>query len=311
MTRTTEPSGPAGGVVVGVDGTPASVRAVRFATAEAARLDDTVDAIHVVPDYVPVAGLPVQSEDLTTAGRSVLESTLDRAGPVAGVPVAAHVEHGAVVPTLVHAARRARVVVVGSDRRPVSARLLTGNVSTGVAARCRAPVVSVPESWDPDRGSGVVVAAVKHLRHADALLTESFELARERGARLVVLHLWELPFAYDDNLVSDREALADWTRRVQDDLVGIVASWRDRYPDVEVDVRSEQGQAAHALVAASEVADELVLARRSHGPAVTHLGSTARTVLLRAHCPVRVVPADPARAEATREEAGEPVRTTG
>ena len=294
MSRTTRHPGAARGVLVGVDGTASSVHAVRYAAHEAARLGEAVDVVHVVPEYLPFGGLyPLVADDAAAAGTSIVESTLHRAGrSLEAVAVTSHVEHGIVIPRLAEAGRRARLVVVGSDRRPVARRLLTGNVSTGVAARCPAPVVSVPEDWGPGHDTGVVLAAVKHPRHAEAVLAESFELARERGARLVVMHAWQLPFPYDDNLRSDRQALEDWKRAMLEELQGIVDTWHEKFPDVDVVVRTEQDQAAHALVAASEKVDELVLERRSHGvPAPAHLGSTGRAVLLHARCPVRVVPA--------------------
>ena len=308
MSRTTQRPRTPHGVMVGVDGTAASVHAVRYAAREAARLGEDVDVVHVVPEYVPIAGLyPLVPDDAAAAGSSIVDSTLKRAGrPVKAVTVTSHVDHGVVVPRLVAAGRQARVVVLGSDRRPVSVRLLTGNVSTGVAARCPAPVVSVPGDWGPEQDKGVVLAAVKHPRHADAVMAEAFEVARERGGRVVVLHAWQLPFPYDDNLRSDREALEDWRRALLDELHDLVAPWQDKFPEVDVTVVSEQAQAAHALVAASEQVDEVVLERRSHGvPAAAHLGSTGRTVLLHARCPVRVVPTERVPADSATAGTGQ------
>jgi nucleotide-binding universal stress UspA family protein len=85
----------------------------------------------------------------------------------------------------------------------------------------------------------------------------------------------------------------------------MVAPWQSRWPEVGVDLRSVHEQAAQALAAASEEADELVIARRCQGfPAAAHLGSTARTVLLHASCPVRVVPGVAAQPDRRQELAG-------
>ena len=112
------------------------------------------------------------------------------------------------------------------------------------------------------------------------------------GSRLVVLHAWRFPSAYDAVIVSDPATLAEWGERARSTLEDLVAPWRHSYPDVVVELRCLHDQPAQALVQASIDADELVVARKAHGfPAATHLGSTARTVLLYAHCPVRVVPA--------------------
>ena len=86
--------------------------------------------------------------------------------------------------------------------------------------------------------------------------------------------------------------VAEWTDRIDRELAALVAPWRHSYPAVDVELRTVHDHPAPALVAASAEADELVIVRRVHGiPAAAHLGSTARTALLYAHCPVRVVPA--------------------
>lgn len=150
----------------------------------------------------------------------------------------------------------------------------------------------MPGTWGPEHTTGVVLAAVKHHRDSERLLAEAFALTRERGARLVVVHVVELPHRPDD-LLWDRESLRMREERALHDLEALVGSWQEEFPDVDVEVRSLQGQAAHSLVRATEHADEIVILRRTHGvPNATHLGSTGRMVLLHSHCPVRVVTAD-------------------
>lgn len=280
-------------VLVGVDGSEASANAIRYARAEAARSGGAVDVVHVVPDVAPVNGfLPVPPDELMEAGTTALRASLEQAGPDDGVTVRPHVRRGHVVTTLVDLGREARAIVVGSDRRPLSMRLLTGNVSTGLSARASVPVVSVPDTWSPAPAAGVVVAGVKDPDHAEAVLAEAFALARERGSRLVVLRAWRLPIAYDDLLSTDPGTVADWEHRAERELEEVLVPWQASHPGVAVEVRCVHDQAAHALVVASEDADELVVVRRNRGlPASAHLGTTARAVLLYAHCPVRVVPA--------------------
>ena len=182
-------------VVVGVDGTPASANAVRYALRAVGPSGDKVDVAHVVSDYMPMAGLfPIPSQDLDEAGRAALRESLRQVGPVAdGVVLESHLRRGSVVSTLTTLGEDARAIVVGSDRRPVSMRLLTGNVSTGVAARSTVPVVSVPETWPADRATGVVVVGVKDPKHSEALMAEAFDVAQRTGSRLRVLHAWRFP----------------------------------------------------------------------------------------------------------------------
>jgi nucleotide-binding universal stress UspA family protein len=233
MSRSEVPTAGVRDVVVGVDGSAASVNALRYARREARRLGTGVDVVHVA--------------------------------------------QGGVVETLVAEGDAGSVLVVGSGRRQPPLRLLTGNVTTSVAARCAVPVVSVPETWRQGRSTGVVLVGVKHPHHSEPLMAAAYAVALQRGSRLLVLHAsvrhqWE----------------AGHARHELDDLL---APWRERWPEVAVEVRSVHEQAAAALVTAAAEADELVIARRCLGlPAAAHLGSTARTLLLHAPCPVRVVP---------------------
>ena len=204
-------------LVVGVDGTPGSAAALRYAVKEAARSGGKVDVFHVVPDYVPMAGMyPIVPDDLVDAGRTTLRATLSEVD-TSSAEVVAHLKRGGVVKTLTAAGEHALAIVVGSDRRPVSQRLLTGNVSTGVAARAAVPVVSVPETWRDDRETGTVLVAVKRppVRRPDV---RGVRGGPRRGARLVALHAWRFPSAYDDIIGSDPDTLAEWGERAMAEI---------------------------------------------------------------------------------------------
>lgn len=292
MSEQEQAAGGEGNVVVGVDGSPAGVAALRYAVAEAGRLGVGVRVLHAVQTYVAMAPrYPLPVADMTAAGRAVLRDALRELGPTPpSVSVATTLARGGAVEELAAAGRTAALLVVGSDRRPVVARLFTGNVSTGVAARSSAPVVAVPETWPAHRPAGVVLVGIKRPDHADDVLAQAFALADARKARLRVVHAWQLPGGYDDMIA--RHAVQDWDDRARVELERAVAPWRAAHPDVDVELRTVHDQPAHALVSASAEADELLLVRRPHAVQSSHhLGSTARAVLAHAHCPVRVVPA--------------------
>lgn len=289
MTREGAPAA----IVVGVDGTPSSVNAVRYALREGRVADCLVRLVHVVPEF-EAFGSPFLLPDgqLRATGQAILEEARAAAGRRADDPETELVlRRGARVPTLNATARYARVLVVGADRHSIPARLLTGNTTSGVAASSLAPVVSVPETWRPqEREAAPVLVGIKGSPHAHELLGAAFATASERGRRLRVLHAWKLPSGYDDVIV-DRVAAAEWEQRAVAEMDALVAEWRPGFPDVDVRLDVVHDQAAHALVEASRTANELVVVRRASGvPAATHLGPTARAVLRSAHCPVRVVP---------------------
>jgi nucleotide-binding universal stress UspA family protein len=281
-------------IVVGVDGSPANVGALRYAVDVARRSGSSVKLIHVVPDYVPITiMMPRTPHDLTETGTAVLtkaEGQVHDLAPDLGVEGWLH--HGARAKEIIEGAGDARLIVVGRDSRSLVDRLLRGDTGIAVAARAPTPVVSVPPDWDPGASRGVVLVGLKSRSHATALLHDAFVAAKERDAKLRLLHAWKLPSGYDD-IIEARVDVAKWTRQATAEMESLLGGWRTAYPDVEVEVVVVHDHAAHALVEASRDAALVVLGRRAHGaPAGLHLGGTARSVLRAAHCPVRIVPAD-------------------
>lgn len=287
-------------VVVGVDGTTANRGALRYAAQEARRSGGGLRLVHVVPDYVPISPMmPLLPGDLTETGAAILSQVEDEVRAHASdVPVESWLRHGSRATELVRAAADAGVLVVGRDDRPVVTRLVDGDTATRTAARATVPVVEVPPRWhadvDPVHDHGVVLVGVKSPAHADALLGQAFAAARERSARLTVLHAWHLPSAYDD-LIEGRVAREQIRQEGTAEVEQLLEHWRTGCPEVDVEVRIVHDRPAHALLEASASADLVIIVRRGHGvPAATHLGGTARAVLRNAECPVMVVPPTPA-----------------
>lgn len=281
-------------VVVGVDGTTANRGALRYAVQECRRSGAPLKLVHVLPDYMPVSALvPLVPEDLTDAGTAVLVQAAEDVRAIAPeVESEGWLRHGARAAELIRAAEQASILVVGRDDRPIAYRLVDGDTATRTAARAEVPVVEVPAGWhgkghaDRDR----VVVGVKSPAHAAAVLGHAFAVAEVRDARLVVLHAWHLPSAYDD-IIEGRVARDRVEREGTAEIEQLLHQCLIAYPTVEVTVRIIHDRPAHALVAASREADLLVIVRRGHGvPSATHLGGTARAVLRHAECPVMVVP---------------------
>lgn len=290
-------------VVAAVDGSPGSGGAVRRAVHEAGAVGSVVRLVHVVPDFVPVSTMmPLTPADLSETGRVVLraaEQVARAADPE--VEVESRLVRGARARAIAEAATDARLLVVGRDR-PLSQRLVTGRTATAVAGRASCPVESVPADWSAEGALGVVVVGVRSPEHAEHVLAHALALAAGRGARLVVLHSWKMPSGYDD-VIEARVDAEEWDRRCRAQLEPVLEQVRAGFPEVPIEVRIVHDRPAHALVAASQEADLVVLMRRHHlGPDAWRLGGTARAVLGAAHCAVRIV-APPA----TPQAAGAPV----
>ncbi len=129
------------GIVVGVDGSEVSERAIRFAAAEADRLGEPLTACAVwTPLQAPRNGLAVYPELYLTNMQAATEEIL--ALSIAGiaedypdVQVVRRVERGYPSHVLNELAASARLTVVGTHGRGAIARFLLGSISQEVLAR--------------------------------------------------------------------------------------------------------------------------------------------------------------------------------
>ena len=148
-----------GKIVVGVDGSPGSLEAFRWALAEAGVRGAAVRVVHawMVPliDAVPepwAIGSPSlgPSEDevhehLEAAARKVLDASMEEARSAnPGVEVESELAEGRPAAALLAAAEDADLLVVGSRGRGGFAGLLLGSVSAQCVHHAPCPVVVVP-----------------------------------------------------------------------------------------------------------------------------------------------------------------------
>ena len=283
-------------VVVAVGHEPSDA-ALAYAATEAVRAGCGLHVVHVV--HVVASGpemVLVDATDVERIGRQTLGGALERARSL--VPdetvVTGEVVHGAPVPAIVSAARDARVIVL--QRRVLSRimRVVTRSVSSGVAARARVPVVSVPSSWTgASERPALVTVGVEDPHRGHTVLAAGLEAARARGAVLRVLHTWWYPGVYDD-IVTRRTEDDEWAERARAEVQAVLDGLDIAGVEAQIDAR--HAWPADALVAASHLSDLLVVGR--HDPRVpfgSHLGPVARAVLHEAACPVELVgPARPA-----------------
>ena len=140
------------GIVVGVDGSPNSERALDWAMKEAAALHVrlTVTAVHeVAKSYwggIPVIG-PADAallEKVRQAAEEMTQRAASRLGDARPASVDVHAVNGFVVNELVNASQDADLVVVGTRGGGGFARLLMGSVSSEVVQHSACPVVIVP-----------------------------------------------------------------------------------------------------------------------------------------------------------------------
>lgn len=284
---------PTGPVVVGIDGTEHSDRAVRYAVAEARRRGAPLTLVNAVHETAPMAAmLPLYSvEAFVEVGRRLVgdaEKLVDELDPE--IEVGTTVRGGSRVGVLVEEGEHASLIVLGHRSRHGAGRVLSSSTTTGVAARAHCPVVSVPDTWSSEEPHGRIVVGVDESEASHDALRVAFEEARRRKATLVVLHAWRLPSAYDD-IAWSRGEVEDWLRTAGEDMDKTLAPFRESFPDVAVEVDLRHEYAGPALLSATEGADLIIVGRRGHGaPLGIYLGSLARMLIREGHCPVVVAP---------------------
>ncbi len=142
------------GIVVGVDGSPNSERALDWAMRQAAALHVplTVVAVHeVAKSYwggIPVIGPPDKPllDAVQQAAEEMTQKATSRLGGAGPASVTVRALSGFVVKELVDASHDADMVVLGARGGSGFARLLMGSVSSEVVQHSACPVVIVPHA---------------------------------------------------------------------------------------------------------------------------------------------------------------------
>lgn len=287
-------------VIVAVGPGPTNA-ALAFAAEEATFTGSPLMLVHVVhleprgPESAVLA-----ERDHERVGRQALTAALEHARELVpeGAVVTAELLLGPVVATLAEAASHAQMIVL--QRRDLSSvrRVLTRSRSSGVAARARVPVVSVPEHWSPERrhvGGPAVTVGVDVAERSLEVLRAAAAATRRRGAVLHIVHAWDLLEAYYDITISDN-AVEEWTKRAASELQAAVDSLGDEMRGVTYQLDIRRGPVADMLLDEGLTSELLVIGR--HDPRVplgSHLGPVARAVLREAVCPVLLVDPRPAR----------------
>ncbi|MFI7413412.1 universal stress protein [Streptomyces sp. NPDC049627] len=286
-----------GPVVVGLDGSPASMTAAWWAAREAA--DRRLPVVLLHSWTTQPLDVPIRQEAHTKQryGQDVLQRTeaellhrhgeLDVTTELVSAPAAqALLKHGA----------SASLLVLGSRGFGSVASFLLGSISLHVLGLAPCPAVAV-RAGDPAVEAGwahpaaaerdeVVVGLQETRVAADPLLGFAFTAAAARGARLRAVRALPLtslvPLPDEDLEVEERVRLAE-----------TLVPWRDKFPDVPVTQHVATGPAAQILLTACARGCLAVIGRKTHPSQLTwKLGPVAHAALHHVPCPIAVVPHD-------------------
>ena len=288
-------------LVVGVDGSESAMRAVDWATDEA--------ALRGLPLRLVYGSLWERYEGAALAdglGRPAEQIVADRVVEAAAkrarrrnadVAITAEVLPEDAVGLLLTEGFGATALVLGSRGRSGIAERLLGSVSRTVAARAHCPVIVLRGSHDNQARAGRhqrVVLGVGDPAHGEEAVRFAFEEAARRGVPLEAVRAWRRPAveSTDHPLMSGEPARLHEQAAV-DILDAALHGATAARPGVEVHRRTVEGTARKVLLDASADADLLVVGVRRHdarGRTSLHLGRVAHAVLHHAACPVAVVP---------------------
>lgn len=281
----------AGPIVVGVDGSQASLWAVSWAAREATLRGAPLHLVHVTLRWaydVPLVPQPphwgVAAE---SAARELLRHAAERARAEApGTAVSTELADGATAEAIIAAAGTARMIVVGSRGLGGFTGLLLGSVSRALADRSPCPTVVV--GLPPAEHGGEIVVGVTGHPGQEHLLEFAFGEAAARRLPLRMVHAWTHPASRAPGdmqpLVFDVEGVGQEEARLLAESVG---GWRERFPDVPFVEQVVHEHPARALIDASASAELVVVGAPGRARI---LGSTAHALLHHSRAPVAVVP---------------------
>jgi nucleotide-binding universal stress UspA family protein len=285
-------------VIVGVDGSEDGRHALHWAAGEAGRRRLPLRVMHAVdfpdgPIGQRAGSAPDRMMGLDDAQRIVDDALADVARTWPDVTASADWIVGTPWAVLARAATESDLIVVGSRGRRRRRSVSMGSVSADVAQRATCPVVVVRATRGRsyfDARNGIVVG-IDGSEGSMVATGFAFAAAAARRLPLSVVHaVWAPSPASPTSVVS----LAAVNRATLDadtvDIAATIVGWRQRYPEVPVATRHENGRPARVLADLAAGADLLVVGARGHTTtADLLLGSVSRNALEIAPCAVAVV----------------------
>ncbi|MFV0253583.1 MAG: universal stress protein [Beutenbergiaceae bacterium] len=286
-------------VLVGVDGSEASLRALDWAGAHAQKIGWGVHIVcaYAVPTFAATSldggYATLDDEAIREGAQAVLdEATARMAG--ASVPVTSALVTGDPAGVLVQESKQVRLAVVGTRGRSGFTERLLGTVSSALPAHAHCPTVVVPlRQEDPvpvpvrrivvgvdgsPSAKGALARAIEEAELWEADLTAVTAIPIGAGAGL----LGWLPASVDpETLLADAKAGLD---------VAVDQALEGR--DLVVRRHALDGVGAALLAEFSTAVDLVVVGTRGRGGfAGMLMGSTSQALLHHSNCPVMVVPA--------------------
>jgi nucleotide-binding universal stress UspA family protein len=286
------------GILVGVDSSPPSDLALRWAAQEAATRNVVLTVAHVVAPLVGGWGgvgmtltrLPGElGEWQKVQAAHIVNHAVDTAKSAAArgskLQINTEVVFAPLVPALVDLTKEAQMTVVGCRGQGAFSRALIGSVSTALVHHAHCPVAVIHDEVPLPRSHAPVLVGIDGSPASELATAIAFEEASWRSVDLVALHAWS---------DSDWPDFPDveWSAigaTAEETLAERLAGWQDRYPDVTVQREVTFDRPARHLLDRSRSAQLVVVGSHGRGGfAGMLLGSVSSAVMHAAHTPVIV-----------------------
>lgn len=295
---------PAGSIVVGTDGSAHAERAVVWAARQARAEGRALDVVHAfgrvgVGDLAWLGTPGLDQSVLARALREAGETLVGEAREVAvlevpGLEVRTHVLETDARDALVEASETAHLVVLGSRGRGPLRTMVLGSVSHSVARLARCPVVVCRPREPLDRsaqGRREVLVGAEGTAASLPVVELAFRQASLHDLPLVVMHSFVDPTlagrSGDGAAPAEPSDVVELRMLLSESVAGL----RERFPDVEVDLRLSEGLVDQCLLDEAPDAELLVVGRSDvSGWSRLLYSSCALSVLERARTTVVVVP---------------------
>ncbi|WP_405524307.1 universal stress protein [Streptomyces canus] len=281
-------------ITVGLDGSPESLAAARWAADEADKRNLTLRLLHAWPLLVPEpARVPPEVDQNYWAKRFVHTARAELESSHPGLTIIGSLVADDARKALLQAASESELIVLGSRGLDSVGSYFLGDVSMPVVARTGRPVVLVRTGYgtaQPTSANRVVVALKLH-GSTDELLDFAFHTAAVREVPLLAVHGRSVPLHARVPWGVDHAVTEELTRDAQQELSKALHRWREKYPQVDAALAIRLETPAKAVVHAAEGAALLIVGRRAHRhDAAPHLGHVTHAAIHHGRTPVAVVP---------------------
>ncbi|WP_067429658.1 universal stress protein [Nocardioides jensenii] len=286
---------PAGTIVVGIDGSTHSERALNWAIAQAQLEKRPLTLLHGanvrgwdglspygVDRHLVVNAVTSEAQTLLTHVHHIVTARAPDLDVVEALVI------GDPRQVLNEASKRASMLVLGSHGRGPMTSLQLGSVSLAVSRNAGCPVVILRPQKPDTEGNGIVVGIGGHERNL-APLEFAYLQASLRSLPLTVMHgFWDPHGPMGFSLIGPDEPGNENEYRL---VAETIAGMSEKFPDVEVSVQLRRGLVEDCLIRAAKGMGMVVVGAHPDGvPLDVLTGSPTRALVEFADCMVAVVP---------------------